>query len=71
MIDDNKKQLYQSFPSSVRSGLGMDELKLSVGLVEPMSWDRYNKFARFGYYDPYNTAATVREYLFFTKPSKA
>lgn len=29
--------------------------------------DRYKKFSRFGYFDPYNTISVTREYLFFTK----
>ncbi|MGL5327856.1 MAG: hypothetical protein ACRDD7_01220 [Peptostreptococcaceae bacterium] len=30
--------------------------------------DWYDKFARFGYLDPYNTLTNTREYIFFTKP---
>lgn len=30
--------------------------------------DRYSKFNRFGYLDPYNSLTNTREYLFFTKP---
>lgn len=30
--------------------------------------DRYKKFSRFGFFDPYNTDTTTREYIFFTKP---
>ena len=29
--------------------------------------DRYTKFSRFGFLDPYNTNSVTREYLFFTK----
>lgn len=29
--------------------------------------DKYKKFSRFGYFDPYNTNSVTREYLFFTK----
>lgn len=29
--------------------------------------DRFNMFSRFGFFDPYNTNTTTREYLFFTK----
>lgn len=30
--------------------------------------DRYTKYSRFGYLDPYNALTQTREYLFFTKP---
>ncbi len=30
--------------------------------------DRYNKYSRYGYLDPYNTDQVSREFLFFTKP---
>ena len=30
--------------------------------------DRFNKFSRFGFLDPYNTTSVTREYVFFTKP---
>lgn len=29
---------------------------------------KYTKFSRFGYFDPYNTMTVSREYVFFTKP---
>lgn len=29
--------------------------------------DKFEKFSRFGFFDPYNTNSTSREYLFFTK----
>lgn len=29
--------------------------------------DRFTKFSRFGFFDPYNTNTVTREYLFFTK----
>lgn len=29
--------------------------------------DKYNKFSRFGYFDPYNSNTVTREYVFFTK----
>jgi hypothetical protein len=63
--------LFQTFPQSVKNGTtgsGIADLRLAVGLLEPWDIHRYTKFSRFGFFDPYSTAGTIREYLFFTKP---
>ena len=36
-------------------------------IYEESQIDRFNKFSRFGFFDPYNTNSVTREYLFFTK----
>lgn len=40
------------------------------GIVDTLSVDTnwHDKFARFGYYDPYNALTGCREYIFFTRP---
>mgnify|MGYP006954111727 CR=1 FL=1 len=38
------------------------------GYYQRSQIDRFNKFSRFGYFDPYNANTVTREYLFFTKP---
>lgn len=40
------------------------------GVVDTLSEDTnwHNKFARFGYFDPYNALDGCREYVFFTRP---
>ena len=38
------------------------------GYYQKSQIDKFNKFSRFGFFDPYNTTTITREYLFFTKP---
>lgn len=38
------------------------------GLYTRNQIDRFNRFSRFGFFDPYNTHTLSREYIFFTKP---
>ena len=38
------------------------------GFYQRSQIDKFNKFSRFGFFDPYNTNTVTREYVFFTKP---
>ena len=38
------------------------------GFYQRSQIDKFNKFSRFGFFDPCNTNTVTREYVFFTKP---
>lgn len=40
----------------------------SVHIYKRNEIEKYTKFSRFGYFDPYSVNTTTREYVFFTKP---
>lgn len=46
----------------------LDEIMESNFIQNSSNMDWLNKFARFGYVDPYNNITPTKEYLFFTKP---
>lgn len=57
--------------STVRPSLTEDEIldDLNANHIYKRSQiEKYTKFSRFGYFDPYNTNSVTREYIFFTKP---
>ena len=71
---DESKYIYNSngVKSFARTNMHVfikDHLK-SQGVVDTLSEDTnwHNKFARFSYFDPYNTLDGCREYVFFTRP---
>lgn len=50
------------------SSQNFDELMQHAGHYTRSQIQWYDKFARFGYLDPYNALGSTREYIFFTKP---
>lgn len=50
------------------SSQNFDELMQYTGHYNRSQLQWYDKFARFGFLDPYNALGNTREYIFFTKP---
>ena len=55
-------------PKTIMSENDIKKILASRGVVNKFDAGFYNKFCRFGYFDPYTALKGTREYLFFTKP---